>query len=181
MGTRARCWEGPGFRALYLPGITGVDAEGRLAEGAEEQAERLLANASAALAARGFSFAHVVRTWFYLARILEWYDAFNFDAQNIEAMNIVQTNTGFLGEGRMRLQYQLWPQYLATRLRLNGAVFDITRIAYTTELIQDPTNTQAEATGSTQVDFDAQRLGRAWPLGGWIRRAAPVEAHVRQL
>jgi enamine deaminase RidA (YjgF/YER057c/UK114 family) len=37
----------------------------------------MFANAEAALAAAGLSYGHVVRTWLYLARLLEWYRELN--------------------------------------------------------------------------------------------------------
>lgn len=73
----ARCWEAPGFRMVYLPAISGAAPDGDLAQGVTAQAERMFVNAQQALEAHGLGFAQVVRTWIYLARILDWYDEFN--------------------------------------------------------------------------------------------------------
>jgi len=42
-----------------------------------EQCRRLFETMEAALGGAGMNFHHVVRTWFYLDRILSWYDDFN--------------------------------------------------------------------------------------------------------
>ena len=42
-----------------------------------EQARSFFENMEAALALAGLEFHHVVRTWLYLTRLLEWYDPFN--------------------------------------------------------------------------------------------------------
>jgi enamine deaminase RidA (YjgF/YER057c/UK114 family) len=41
------------------------------------QAESCLRQAARALAQAGMTFGHVARTWFFLADVLDWYDAFN--------------------------------------------------------------------------------------------------------
>jgi enamine deaminase RidA (YjgF/YER057c/UK114 family) len=72
-----RCWSGEGFRMLHLPFIRGTSPEGKLPSCATGQAERMFANASALLKSGGFSFSQVVRTWIYMARLLDWYGEFN--------------------------------------------------------------------------------------------------------
>lgn len=43
----------------------------------QDQARSFFENIEAALAMAGLAFHHVVRTWLYLDRLLEWYDPFN--------------------------------------------------------------------------------------------------------
>lgn len=74
--SRGRLWTAPGVAALYLPGVRG-ERDGVLVHGVTAQAEAMFANAESALRAHGFSFRHVVRTWIYLGRILDWYAEFN--------------------------------------------------------------------------------------------------------
>jgi len=74
---RGRLWTGPGFRLLHLPAVRGLEPDGRLADGAPAQADRMFANAARALQEHGMELRHVVRTWIYLARLLEWYGDFN--------------------------------------------------------------------------------------------------------
>lgn len=72
-----RLWTGDGFRILSCPGIRGTTEDGALAAGAPEQARRMFLAADAALAARGFAFTRVARTWIYIDRLLDWYGTFN--------------------------------------------------------------------------------------------------------
>jgi enamine deaminase RidA (YjgF/YER057c/UK114 family) len=76
---RGREWIAPDFRLLVLAAIDGSPGSGTGAGAntAPEQARLMFERASAALAARGFSFPQVARTWIYLARILDWYGEFN--------------------------------------------------------------------------------------------------------
>jgi len=73
---RGRMWTGPGFRILHLPAVRGVKA-GRLAGDAPAQADQMFANVGLALTEHGMAYRHVVRTWIYIARLLEWYGDFN--------------------------------------------------------------------------------------------------------
>lgn len=75
--TPGRCWTGAGYRMAYFPGLRGADAAGRLADCPTGQARRMFANANEALSAFGFAYPQTVRTWIYLARILDWYGEFN--------------------------------------------------------------------------------------------------------
>jgi len=70
-GTRGRRWKDNGFELLYLPAIVAPGA------GVTEQAEQMFTRASAALASNGLGYACVIRTWIYLARILDWYPELN--------------------------------------------------------------------------------------------------------
>ena len=74
---RGRLWTGAGFRMLHLPAVQGRRTGGRLAEGRNAQAEQMFANAGAGLAAHGMKYPDVVRTWIYLAHLLEWYGDMN--------------------------------------------------------------------------------------------------------
>jgi enamine deaminase RidA (YjgF/YER057c/UK114 family) len=72
-----RLWAERGTRFLYLPAVPGAAPDGALPGSRGEQARRMFWNARTALRAQGFEFAHVVRTWIYLRRILDWYGEFN--------------------------------------------------------------------------------------------------------
>ncbi len=58
---------------VYLSGVSGRGT----AESRQQEACDMFARADAILCATGCSYADVVRTWIYLADILEWYDEFN--------------------------------------------------------------------------------------------------------
>ena len=60
-------------RYCWLGGLCSRDTSTPRAE----QARRALEIMEAALHVSGMSFAHVVRTWFFLDHLLEWYDEFN--------------------------------------------------------------------------------------------------------
>lgn len=75
---RARLMHGPNFRLLHLPCVRGTVHHGRLADTSAMQAEWMFHHAGAALEAHGFSYRHVVRTWIYMAKLLSWYDDFNW-------------------------------------------------------------------------------------------------------
>jgi enamine deaminase RidA (YjgF/YER057c/UK114 family) len=75
-----REWIGPDFRQLVLASIDGLGGggrEGAVPPNAPEQARRMFERASEALAARGYSFRGVARTWIYFSRLLDWYGDFN--------------------------------------------------------------------------------------------------------
>ena len=76
-GRLGRRWVGDGFRMLYVPGVDGSVNGDEVCGCATEQATRMLTNAQSALSAHGGDFKHVVRTWIYLRRILDWYGEFN--------------------------------------------------------------------------------------------------------
>jgi enamine deaminase RidA (YjgF/YER057c/UK114 family) len=63
-------------RVLGLSDV-GRRAKGRLAAGPAEDAGAAIDAAEDLLAREGFSFRDVVRTWFYLRDILDWYGPFN--------------------------------------------------------------------------------------------------------
>ncbi|MBT3219299.1 MAG: hypothetical protein HN348_09430 [Proteobacteria bacterium] len=82
----ARCWSDDGARFIYLPSVQGDPAASPTT-----QTEQMFAKAKAALNELGFSFSHVIRTWIYLPRIVEWYDAFN------KVRNALFTEYGLIG------------------------------------------------------------------------------------
>jgi enamine deaminase RidA (YjgF/YER057c/UK114 family) len=71
-----RLWRGTDMRLLHLARVRGQD-RGALPRTVTEQAERMFANARAALASHGFSYGDAARTWIYFARLLDWYGEFN--------------------------------------------------------------------------------------------------------
>jgi enamine deaminase RidA (YjgF/YER057c/UK114 family) len=73
----ARLMNGRGFRLLHLPFVRGLKTDGALAGDAPAQADQMFTNAGLALKAHGLEYRNVVRTWIYMARLLEWYDNFN--------------------------------------------------------------------------------------------------------
>ena len=76
-GGRARLWTGRGFRMLHIPSVRGTHPDGRLPTSDSDQAELMFRNATSILAAQGFGYRHVKRTWIYVRRLLEWYDELN--------------------------------------------------------------------------------------------------------
>ncbi len=74
---KARLWTGRGFRMLHVPGLRGTMPSGALPAGGAAQAAQLFVNAATTLDSQRFSYAQVVRTWIYAARLLEWYGDLN--------------------------------------------------------------------------------------------------------
>jgi enamine deaminase RidA (YjgF/YER057c/UK114 family) len=74
---RGRLWTGRGFRMLHLPSVRGTDAGGSLATGPVAQAARMFNNVELGLREHGMRYTQVVRTWIYVARLLEWYGEMN--------------------------------------------------------------------------------------------------------
>lgn len=72
-----RLWSAPGFRLLHIPGVRGVTPSSTLPQEATRQAQRMFHNAAAGAAANGFRYVQTVRTWIYVARLLDWYEEFN--------------------------------------------------------------------------------------------------------
>lgn len=60
-------------QVLMLTGLLPAD----FSQPRAAQAQSVLERMEAALHAKGMTFSHVVRTWFYLDRILDWYGEFN--------------------------------------------------------------------------------------------------------
>ena len=76
-GIAGRLLEAPDLRLLHLFAVHGNPGDEGLRVGVADQAQRMFQNADRALREQGFSFRHVVRTWIYLARLLDWYGEFN--------------------------------------------------------------------------------------------------------
>ncbi len=74
---RARLWEGRGFSMLHLPAVRGTLDDGTLAAGRPAQAAQMFSNVGRGLAAHGFSYPEVGRTWIYVAELLQWYVEMN--------------------------------------------------------------------------------------------------------
>lgn len=74
-GLVGRRFERGGVGFLYLPAVHGMDGEA--AGTASQQAQRMFEKLGGALQFRGLSVAHMVRTWIYLDRLLDWYGEFN--------------------------------------------------------------------------------------------------------
>ncbi|MCE9583410.1 MAG: hypothetical protein K8T20_13070 [Planctomycetes bacterium] len=72
-----RCWTAKNFRMVYLPFVRGTDADGTLPKDHSRQADRMFVNAGEGLKAHGLSYGNVIRTWIYLARLLDWYGDLN--------------------------------------------------------------------------------------------------------
>jgi enamine deaminase RidA (YjgF/YER057c/UK114 family) len=104
---RGRVWTGRGFRMVHLPGIRGTNPEGVLEDGPVAQASRMFANAGAGLEAQGLKLTNVVRTWIYVARLLDWYDDLNrvrtpfyrAAGLGVEGGPAFPASTGIMGRG----------------------------------------------------------------------------------
>ncbi len=72
-----RLWRGRGFQMLHLAAVRGTTPAGPLAGGHVAQAEQMFTNIGLGLAAHGFQYTQVARTWIYMSRLLEWYDDLN--------------------------------------------------------------------------------------------------------
>jgi len=71
-----RAWTRSGARFLILQDMS-AEAPCIAGQTRGEQAARMFQRTQAILAAEGADYTHVVRTWIYLSRLLEWYDEFN--------------------------------------------------------------------------------------------------------
>jgi enamine deaminase RidA (YjgF/YER057c/UK114 family) len=74
---RGRLFSGPGFRMLHLPFVRGLNRSGTLTGDDVAQADKMFTNVRLGLEAHGLTYRNVVRTWIYLARLLEWYGELN--------------------------------------------------------------------------------------------------------
>ena len=89
----ARLWSSGGTRFIYLPAISGASPDGTAPRDRPSQARSMFRAARSALKRHGFEYAHVVRTWIYLRRILEWYGDFNRER------NALYRRPDFFGRG----------------------------------------------------------------------------------
>jgi enamine deaminase RidA (YjgF/YER057c/UK114 family) len=74
---RCRLWKGRGFQMLHLAAVRGTLPTGPLAVGPGAQAQQVFNNVGLGLEAHGFTYPQVVRTWIYVARLLDWYGDLN--------------------------------------------------------------------------------------------------------
>lgn len=72
-----RAWESQGATFLMLQNIHGLAPEPGADNDRLAQTRRMIERAERILREQGATFREVARTWFYLSRILDWYDAFN--------------------------------------------------------------------------------------------------------
>jgi enamine deaminase RidA (YjgF/YER057c/UK114 family) len=72
-----RAWHSNGAEFLMLQNITGLPDGPGEQESRVLQVRRMLDRADRVLREQGGSYRDVVRTWFYLSDILEWYSEFN--------------------------------------------------------------------------------------------------------
>jgi enamine deaminase RidA (YjgF/YER057c/UK114 family) len=148
-----------GARLMGLSDV-GRLASGRLASGPAEDAAATIDAAERVLASEGFSFRDVVRTWFYLRDILDWYGPFNavrtaaFRRMGLMGPNgdsAIPASTGI--EGRNARGGWCALDVLAAKAR-EGQVFEMKRLH---------SRRQNEAT----VYGSAFARGMALTLGGW--------------
>lgn len=76
-GQNGRVFAFDGSRHYYFPALRGLAEDGSLPAERRAQAQRLFAGAVNALSSQGLNYRQVVRTWIYLARLLDWYGEFN--------------------------------------------------------------------------------------------------------
>jgi enamine deaminase RidA (YjgF/YER057c/UK114 family) len=78
-GNRAvgRAWTREGATHLVLQGLDGLGGSMNAEAPRPDQAERMIYRAQRLLDATSGNYGHVVRTWIYLADILDWYPDFN--------------------------------------------------------------------------------------------------------
>ena len=69
---RGRLWTGSGFRMLHLPGISGQPGGDRVS-----QATQMFTNVGLGVQAHGMTYTNVLRTWIYVAHLLDWYGDLN--------------------------------------------------------------------------------------------------------
>ena len=90
---RGRLWTGVDFRMLHLPAVCGTRPGGALAEGRLAQAAQMFANVGAGLDAHGMKYTDVVRTWIYVAHLLDWY----VDMNGVRTAHYHQAGLGIEG------------------------------------------------------------------------------------
>ena len=74
---QVRQWTSQGCRFLMIPSVRGMNRDGTFSDSRSKQAEKMYENAARALETVGLSVSNIVRTWIYIADILDWYDGFN--------------------------------------------------------------------------------------------------------
>ena len=153
-----RAWRSNGAEFLVLQNLNGL-GDG-LQVGRATQLRRLLERAEQILRAEGSSFRDVLRTWFYLSDILEWYPEFN------RVRNEQYGRFGIMpgpGDGELLLP-------ASTGVRgdnHSGAAATMDLIAVTGDAASRPVITQLTNRGQ----LDAFRYGAAFSRGTLIRGA----------
>jgi enamine deaminase RidA (YjgF/YER057c/UK114 family) len=98
---RGRLWTGSGFRMLHLPSVSGRPGDDRVA-----QATQMFTNMGLGLKAHGMRFANILRTWIYVARLLDWYGELNGvrtsiyrkEGLGLEGGPVFPASTGIMGQ-----------------------------------------------------------------------------------
>ena len=72
-----RGWQCGGATFLTLQNIQGLDGNTAQDTDPAAQAQRMITRAESILREQGLTFRNVIRTWFYLSQILNWYGEFN--------------------------------------------------------------------------------------------------------
>jgi enamine deaminase RidA (YjgF/YER057c/UK114 family) len=151
-----RAWRSNGAEYVVLQNITGADDGPR--ENREIQVHRMLDRAERLLREQGGSYRDVVRTWFYLSDILEWYPEFN------KARNEQYAEFGIMpapGDGKLLLP-------ASTGIRGDtgsGAAVTMDLLAVIGGPASRPAITQLTNSGQ----LDAFRYGAAFSRGALIR------------
>jgi enamine deaminase RidA (YjgF/YER057c/UK114 family) len=151
-----RAWRSNGAEYVVLQNITGADDGPR--ENRALQVHRMLDRAERLLREQGGSYRDVVRTWFYLTDILEWYPEFN------RARNEQYAEFGIMpgpGDGNLLLP-------ASTGIRGDtgsGAAATMDLLAVIGDPASRPVVTQLTNSGQ----LDAFRYGAAFSRGALIR------------
>lgn len=95
----------PSHRMLFFTAVSGFEAGSELS--VTEQAARMFERTRTLLAAHDLSPKHIVRTWIYMARILDWYGEFNrvrtryfreFGIIDGDSFGVLPASTGIQGK-----------------------------------------------------------------------------------
>ena len=89
-----RGWQCGGATFLTLQNIQGLDGDTVEDTDSAAQAQRMITRAERILREQGLTFRNVIRTWFYLSQILDWYGEFN------KARNALYDTYGILPTSR---------------------------------------------------------------------------------
>jgi enamine deaminase RidA (YjgF/YER057c/UK114 family) len=155
-----RAWHSDGAEFLMLQNITGLPDGSGGPESRALQVRRMLERADRVLREQGGSYRDVVRTWFYLSDILEWYPEFN------KVRNEQYGEFGIMpgpGDGALLL-----PASTGIRGDTNScAVATMDLIA----VIGDPASRPMVKQLTNRGQLDAFRYGAAFSRGALIRGA----------
>jgi enamine deaminase RidA (YjgF/YER057c/UK114 family) len=153
-----RAWRSNGAEFLVLQKITGEhDGQGDK-ESRGSQVRRMLDRAEHILREQGGSFRDVVRTWFYLADILEWYPEFN------KVRNETYSEYGImpdLGDGDLHL-----PASTGIRGDVRSGVAAAMDLV---AIVGDAASCPAVMQLTNRGQLDAFRYGSAFSRGALIR------------